>query len=232
MDILQTNDLKKNKVITYENDKFYYCRKTDLANLTVNDKPGEYRCLPLIRKGNKPCAMIGKYGYLNLTNNIKENTVLRPVLNYDELDISLIKNLKHSSVVTFTYGYYPQTLIDETLSEKLDRKIGKFKLTNKEYNFYINGELKTFPLYEYKGINFIIINLNNKNYFVEEKPLEFMNVPGDYDKIITVKGILSGVPCIIDGEYNKEFMEKFLNNILLNDITNNKEKNKQKIFKI
>ena len=234
MDILHTNDLKKNKTITYDNLKFYDCEPTDLAIITGVSLLKIDKCMPFIKSDNKYYAMVGKYGYLQMSDNLKEGVVLRPVLMYKELDEKLVKNSKRLSnnIYTFTYGNFPQTLIKGTLQEILKRKYIKNKLKTAEniYHFYIDGKMIEFPVYKYDGIKFIVVNIKNELFFIEENPLEFMTVPGDTGKSIAVKGLLSNIPFLINESSNDNSLYEFLNNTLLNDIINNKTIKKQKTY--
>ena len=233
MDILQTTDLQKNKILTYDNDIFYYCKATDLAKLTGTSILEKDRCMPLVRDDNKYYALIGKYGYLKMNDDLKKEVALRPVLNYNDLDINLIKDLKQTSIVTFKYGNYPQTLVNEILSLRLKEKYqkGKLKETGNKYHFYVDGKFKTCPVYECDDLRFITVIKDNELFFIKEEPLEFMTIPGEYDKVTTVKGLLINIPFLINDNYDESLLKEFLNNILLKDITNNKIKEKQKNIK-
>ena len=185
----------------------YEGKKTDLVDLTCEDRIGEYTVKPVLKTTkkfiNELCSHMYRYK-----------------------DKNLVK-----------FGEYPQDIVSNIMQRKLtyflESNIFKNKIKKIQESYHLNNKpdlincnyLK-YPVYEYKNNKYIAIpakNIKNSNYkykkyvWLQICPIEWQ-INTKNNLLISTEGLLSMFVCITNMFDKESDLYNFLNNIMLKDI--------------
>ena len=124
---------------------------------------------------NNDAHVVDIYGHRNWSDVNGRGGGVRPALSYSSIESISSNTVRgNSGIKEILYGEYPQWVVDEKYSHKLEKsyKKGSLAITGKNYttdsincqNTDTSFRARTYTEYEYKGEKFIRI-VDNSNYF-------------------------------------------------------------------
>ena len=204
-------------------------------------------------KSSRSVRTVDGYGEKYSTDVLAFCIGARPAIPYSSISSFPITELsKNNKTKEIKYGEYPQTVVDETYSQELEKAYnnGKLKTTGKEYTTYllryqeINSEFKvrTYSEYEYKGNKYIRFvstfkcagelmsdgrTIQSGNiYWVRVEPIIWL-VDLNADIALSKKIIFSGVQFKSERNYKGNFEEtdikQFMDKYFSKEIVSDKD---------